>query len=470
MTNTISNKTDVSDIKLNEVENKHVLDTPNKIIRWIKHKFEEQECIDFRRKPHNRFIDLSDCIISSISPDGKAHLTNLCDITLENQKNALLDCFIYNGYGSDYDNSYYQEVKERIVCRNSLIYAAFFHHVKFHKEVDFEGTKFRGHASFIGCLFEKDANFQKTIYTGNFDFSKCIFDDYVWFNKAKFDLHQVNFEHSIFKAGLKANKIEFVNDHLRKDKPDYLPYINFNGTEFYNKLDLSNIDFTRSCLFSGAKLDSSVEFCNTNFRTVLDLSNSLIDGNILFAINTDEKQQVEVISRNIINKISFNHINITGRIDIECCEINEIEGFFASIREGAIMRIYKSFVKTVDFTSISNNGVLTLVDNENKIDRFILTSAINFGIIETENTEITNINDRRTARILKDSALKYGNSIDALEFRKEEMRLLKKERKDKSLGFDFLLWLNGFSNNHGTEWKKGIRFTFFSWICFYLFF
>ena len=54
-------------------------------------------------------------------------------------------------------------------------------------------------------------------------------------------------------------------------------------------------------------------------------------------------------------------------------------------------------------------------DNKEGIDKLTLKSAINFGVIEA-NTNIKNITDRRTARILK-FVNKYGNAIDALEFR-----------------------------------------------------
>jgi len=463
MRKTIPDNLDISDIEFIKDEKKHILDSSDKIIRWIKYKFNEQRTNSNNDSIKIEFIDLSDCIISTRSHDGKPIMTNLCDIIKEDKNGKLSDCFTNNG------NDYHQEIYKMIICNNSIVHSAFFHQTKFYKEVDFEGTEFRGYASFSSCFFEKHANFQKTKYSGNFDFESCTFNDYVWFNGAQFDVYEISFRSSIFKAGLDAEKIKFINGPtiINSKNP---PYITFGNARFNNKLNLSNIDFTRNCIFNGAKFESNVEFFNTNFKTVVDFNNSQINGNILFAVNTEKTKHSKIIQKNIVNIISLNHINITGRIDIECCDINKLEGFFANIKEGAIIRIYESFIKTLDFTSISNKGVLILEDNHDGIDKIILTSAINFGIIETENTNIKNINDRRTARIFKDSALKYGNNIDALEFRKEEMRLLKKERQDKNLGFDLLLYLNGISNNHGTEWKKGFIFTFCCWIGFYLLF
>ena len=64
MTKATSNKIDISDIKFFRDENKQILDTPDKIIRWIKYKFEEQESSTFA-EPINHYIDLSNSIIST---------------------------------------------------------------------------------------------------------------------------------------------------------------------------------------------------------------------------------------------------------------------------------------------------------------------------------------------------------------------------------------------------------------------
>ncbi len=462
MTEPLSNRTDISDIESSEAENKHILDTPDKILRWIKFNFEEQELKGRDIEPKNRYIDLSDCIISTFSHDGDPSMTNLCDIIKVNNNDGLLDCFKYNGYNNDY----YQEVLEKIVCRNSLIHAAFFHCTKFHKEVDFDDSEFKGHASFGQCYFGKTASFQNTVYTGSFGFENCIFNDRVWFNNAKFNIYQVHFEYSIFKSEFNANNIVFIDDIKRT--PNFVPSITFYGAIFENKLSLSNIDFTRNCIFIGAKFGSSVEFINSNFRTIVIFENAQINGNILFAVNNAREEKAETTTKNTINKIWFNKSNISGRIDIERCEIDEFEGSFMGIKSGAVFRIYESSIQSLDLTSIHNNGALILEDNKTNIEKMTLKSAINTGVIEVENTNIQIIEERKTARLLKDSALKSGNAIDALEFRKKEMDLLKKEIVSKDS--KFILWLNRVSNSHGTSWSRGILFTIICSTVFYLLF
>jgi hypothetical protein len=464
MTESLSNRTGISDIEFSEAEKKHILDTPDKILRWIKFNFEEQELKGRDIEPKNRYIDLSDCIISTFSHDGNSSMTNLCDIIKVNNNDGLLDCFKYNGYNNDY----YQEVLEKIVCRNSLIHAAFFHSTKFHKEVDFDDSEFKGHASFGQCYFGKTASFQNTVYTGSFGFENCIFNDRVWFNNAKFNIYEVHFEYSIFKSEFNANNIVFIDDIKRI--PNFGPSITFYGAIFENKLSLSNIDFTRNCIFTGAKFGSSVEFINSNFRTIVIFENAQINGNILFAVNNAREEKAETTTKNIINKIWFNKSNISGRIDIERCEIDEFESSFMGIKSGAVFRVYESSIQSLNLTSIHNNGALILENNGANIQEMTLKSAINTGMIEVENTNIQIIKERKTARLLKDSALKCGNSIDALEFRKKEMELLKNETTGNKWGSRLLLWFNEISNKHNTDWIRGVKFTIVCWIGFYLLF
>jgi hypothetical protein len=462
MTESLSNRTDISDIEFSDADNKHILDTPDKILRWIKYKFEEQKSNINDIEPKNRYIDLSNCIISTFSHDGNPSMTNLCDIIEESGKYRFSNCFITNGYGNDY----YQEVLESIVCRNSLIYAAFFNNTKFHKKVDFTDSEFKGYASFGRCYFEKTAYFSNTVYTGNFSFDICIFNDRVRFDKAKFNVYQVHFEYSIFKSEFNADNIVFIEDTDRN--PNNVPNITFYGAVFENKLRLSNIDFTRNCIFIDTTFGGSVEFINSNFRTIVLFNNAQINTNILFAVNAEKNENTQTTTKNTINKICFNQSNISGRIDVERCEINEFEGFFMEIKSGAILRIYESFIQYLDLTSIHNNGTLILEDNKTNIEKITLKSAINTGVIEVENTNIQIIEERKTARLLKDSALKSGNTIDALEFSKKEMDLLEKEIVNKDSMC--ILWLNRVSNSHGTSWRRGILFTIICSTVFYLLF
>lgn len=464
----VQNKTDISDIEIQRCDDhkeRHILNSPNKIIRWIKFKFEEQEIVHNRNKdsglPLFKYIDLSNCIINTFVNEGNPSLTNLCDILSENEKVDLLDCFISNGYG----NQYYQEVLERFFCKNSIIYAAFFHNTKFHKEVDFEGTEFNGHASFGGCLFEKSAWFQQTKFSGNFGFDRCIFENVVYFSNAELAVQQINFSNSIFKNDFDARNLTITTREISA----FRPYITFAGAQFLKEFNFSNNDFALDIHFSNAKFQGNCFFSKCNFRKNSNFDDTEITGQLLFTSDPKEKKHSEA-KRNIIDKISFNRSDISGRIDFEYCEVSEMNMNFTTIKADGIFRIYESRLSHLDMTSLSNKGTLMLEDNQNEVERITLKSAINTGVIEIENTLIRKIDDRITARLLKDSALKNGNTINALEYRKKEMELLKKENSSLDKESRFLLWLNEKSNNHGTSGIKGVWFTIECWIGFYLLF
>jgi hypothetical protein len=131
---------------------------------------------------------------------------------------------------------------------------------------------------------------------------------------------------------------------------------------------------------------------------------------------------------------------------LEQCKIDIFEGNFATIKNGALLRISDSSIKKLDLSAILHNGAILFEDNFDKIEEIIFKGAIISGVVELENTEIKGINDRKTARVLKDAALKGGNNIDALGYRKKEMQLFKEEvNKPQSADTKFLLRLNGLS-------------------------
>lgn len=114
-----------------------------------------------------------------------------------------------------------------------------------------------------------------------------------------------------------------------------------------------------------------------------------------------------------------------------------------------------------------NRGLICLIDNQNNINEISLNNAINKGYIEIENTTIPNIIDRQTARLLKDSALKSNNHIDAVAYKRLEAKAYQKERDIK--WHECLLFrLNGISNKHGTSWIRALWVTlsFTTLFCF----
>lgn len=472
---------DISDIIIqtgdDEID-RHVLDSADKIVRWIKYKFDEQSKMTISNLDlHSivyQYIDLSNCILSTFSHDGSLSMTNLYDIV--NTDTIIPDCFVFNGYGPGYT----MEVKKEIICTNSIIYSAFFHQSKFHERVNFNKTKFLGNASFGSSLFEKNAYFQKSIFSGNFDFSSCIFKGDFILSEAVINTFQVHFENSIFKDQFKAQKITFNNYDKEKDLGIYEnSYISFYSAEFFGEVDLSNNNFSLPCFFENTKVLSRINFQNVNFSRGCFFNNSEIAGNILLSVTENILDDQKV---NIISSLSFKNVNLSARVDIELCKIDNLNGQFMKIGEDGLFRIYESQIKSIDLTAMTNQGIIFFEDNQEHIVELSFKSLINKGIIEVENTVIKMLGGRKTARILKDSATKSGNKIDALYYKAKEMKLYNRELNENKARFnlfDFititiptwesvLLKLNTLSNNNGLSWIRGVCFTMFTAFAFYV--
>ncbi|WP_461629543.1 pentapeptide repeat-containing protein [Labilibaculum euxinus] len=506
---------DIKEIKGEDGVSRHELNTPTKIIVWIKYQFEQQE-IDYNKeyRPFSKRIDLSNCIINTSSIGGKPSLKNLSDILKANDKGEKLDCFINNGFG----NKYNHEVKVKIDCRNSLIHSGFFQNTKFHESVNFEDSTFDGYASFSNCLFTKYANFQNVKFIRNSNFDRCIFNEDVYFNKVIFDTHEVSFDNSIFKGNFHGQSIEFKTDPRRDT-----PFIDFRYSEFHKDVDLSYSKFNRACYFGDAKFHGNILFRKTHFEVSICFYDTVIGGNILFTAHSKEGDSLDG-TPNIIKTITFRGAKISGRIDFENCEIDILEACFAHIQKGALFRIYESKIKRLDFTSVYNDGAIMLEDNQDDIEEITFKSALNTGLIEVENTNAKTILDRKTARLLKDSAFKSGNNIDGLNYKAKEMALYRNELTDGNyfreilrlifltivavliiyitrhfysviisylilsaltctslskwfvnrsifksypIGELLLLNLNTISNKNGLSWFRGLTFTLVAWILFY---
>lgn len=419
-----TNVSDIKEILCDDGEERFELNNSDKIIRWIKYKLEEQT-IEYQNQeshpplPIHQYINLSNCAISTTTLDDKPSLTNLCDILEQNDKREKLDFLNNNGYG----NKYYHEVKIEIECKNSIIHSAFFHHTKFYKYVDFESSIFKGYCTFSNCLFEEDTSFQGSKFIGLCDFSGSEFKANVFFHNAIFDTNQIHFNHSIFRSRFLAQNLEFVT----KDGSEN--YIQFKKAQFFKDVDFSYTNFDRVCSFDDSKILGNIHFQKSHFNTSVDFFNAEIEGSLLFS-PSPSNNALEV-EPNIINQISFYRARIGGRIDFENCEIDLLEASFANIQKGALFRIYKSKVNSLDFTSVQNDGIIILENNQNNIDEITFESAINTGTIEIENTEAKTILDRKTARLLKNSANKSGNTIDGLNYKAKEMALYQKELTSK---------------------------------------
>ena len=446
-------RTNIQDIEVDENE-RHILNTPDKIVRWITYQFEEQAIISFgdREIPPYHYIDLSNCVVSTTGVDAKPALMNLCEIA------GKIECIINTSNKCPDCTPFHQEVLEEFHCNNSIFYASFFHCTKFHKTVKFSKTIIHGgdwgNCEFMGNFFMQECE----IEFGNF--GNSIFHGIVSFYKTCFNYFQVIFQRCLFKSDVKFNNVIF---NISKDVLTH-SYIDFNQSKFEADFEISQVSFPTNCLLEKCIFKQSMWLNNIISPYTISFLGATIHNE--FVISTTANNEW-----NNLNQVIISHCNILNRADFENTNIQFLQAHFVDIQNSGILRIYKSTILKCDMNSICNRGFIFF--EADRIDKITLENAVNIGFIELENMDVSvkNIVSRKTARILKDSAYRSNNVIDALKYRMIELDIYKREKN--TIWYDkIILWLNKWSNNHNRNFIWGVGFTigiatFFFWLINY---
>ncbi len=433
----------LAQIKTDDLSGKSILDSPEKIVAWIEHKFEEQKIQDLEiQQPHTPRIDLSNCIVYTQTHDGKPSMTNLCDIA------GKISCVIDT---ISEVNKFHQEVLIPIHCFNSVIYSPFFHQTKFHGDVKIEGSIIIGNGSFGSCQFDGYFCGQNTDF-GRCDFTFSEFYKSGYFSGAKFSALNIDFSRSTFYGD-----VFFNSAILERHEGDSKTYFSFYRSVFHKNIFLNHVELNRPCIFDECQFSGNISLKNTSSSDIVSFTSASIKDLI---ISTED-------NKNFINELNLSKVHLNGRVDIEGYTINSIKALFADFKESSIFRIYDCRINDLNFYAMVNRGLICLIDNQNYINKIFLNNATNKGYIEVENTAIPNITDRKTARLLKDSALKSNNHIDAVKYKRLEAKAYQKE-KDIKCHERLLFMLNGFSNKHGTSWVRALWVTlsFTIFFCF----
>lgn len=413
---------------------KSILDCPEKIVAWIEHKFDEQKIQDLKiQQPHTPRIDLSNCVVYTQTHDGKPSMTNLCDIA------GKIDCVIET---IKEKNKFHQEVLISIHCFNSVIYSPYFHQTKFLGDVRIEDTIIIGNGSFGNCQFNGYFCGQNTDF-GQCDFAFSEFYKSMYFSRAKFSALNIDFSRSTFYEDVFFNSVELV-----KHEGDFKTSLSFYQSVFHKNIFLNQVELNRPCIFDECQFQGNISLNNTTSSDIVSFISASLTNLI---ISTEGHKPV-------IKELDLSKVNLLGRVDIEGYTINSIKALFANFKDSCILRIYNCHINVLNFYSLVNCGLICLIDNKNNINEILLKNAINKGYIEVENTAIPKITDRKTARLLKDSALKSNNYIDAINYKRLEAKEYQKEKEIK--WHERLLFiLNGLSNKHGTSWIRALWVT-----------
>lgn len=249
--------------------------------------------------------------------------------------------------------------------------------------------------------------------------SNCIFRDKVIFYNCNFELN-VNFKNSEF--------IESVNFKNSKFKSK----TRFHFSVFHKYCNFENTTFVKLVDFYSCEFRDTQQFHLTDFLDITIFSKVIFYGQVQFIYNKiTEKTYISF--ENAIFKESFDisRANFWGPMQVW----------------GIETKVFPDFSWLYETDNIKKHN--------------IKQSSVSLKCI------------RESYRRIKQEFRKDNNNIEALRFQEYEMMLYEKELKlqEKRKKEDVIvLFFNKCSNKFGTSWSRGLGFTLFVTLIFYLLF
>lgn len=447
---------------LKDENGRTILKTSEDISKWVKLKFEEQKA-HYKNDglPFELNIDLSNCILSSYcrkNEDGsEIKIFNLCE---------LAD--IVEGITKIDKNGYRFEISENIDFSNSVLHGAFFHYVIFKRRVNFSGAKIiSGTSSFFQCIFHDYASFDKVDFPGSVSFTNTVFKKYAYFQESKFDGHFIEFSNVKFESDFFARGIEFTSEKI-----DEHCYFRFISCDFLGDTHLSNIIFPQYTTFKNCFFQNETTFTSSSFNETLSFHNCKIDGIMLFN-RKDDKENGKGKNKNQFKNLVFWSSKIEGEIHFEYCDIKKTEFCFSKIKSNGRVRFSMTSIEQMNFAETTVDGRMDII--ECTILKLNMEASIIAGFINTNKSKINEVEDRYTARVLKNEAIKVNDTISALNFKQMEMEKYRIDLKNNfhwnkeitfiqylkqlPVGRLILLYFSKYSNGYGLKWGRGVCFT-----------
>ena len=213
--------------------------------------------------------------------------------------------------------------------------------------------------------------------------------------------------------------------------------ISFMKSNLNKSVSISNCDVYKGIIFDGCKIQTQQIVIENNTNTefnnhFISLKNTKI--NTYFCINN-------ITCKNIIADGSI--IGKDGRLCIYSSEIHQI-----------------SMQRMLVYGELS---ILRLTFRNKNSTSLSLTYSVNLGIINIDPDNL-NIIDFDTAKLLRQSAQKLSNNIEAVYLKAIEHQFFLKNKKEhfrfntKHIAEYLLLWLNNISSQFGTNWLRAIMF------------
>lgn len=272
--------------------------------------------------------------------------------------------------------------------------------------------------------------------------------------KNKQAINEIEYEkdNKIFKVSdlivEKANgsiQLEQIKNYKKDSFCDV--YFLINNCDFQDEIKVNSTGYAGNSL-TGEKRISTIVFEKCIFKKSVNLSIENIDSDLIFHdcifldnVNLNDSVFTEYIdfSRSIFFK-NINLINTT--FDSKFCfkDVVLIDGYKFDLRETYIN-------DKTDFLNISSKKLNNFSNYNDTINE----------IKESKENSFLFVENRETARIIKDSFEQQNNIIEANRFYALEMKEREKELEFKKEPFEWLVFkIHGLSSNHSQDWTLSL--------------
>jgi len=343
---------------------------------------------------------------------------------------------------------------------------------------------FNSQEELISYLHRSEEKCNQSEY-GRYDFEQCVFNFKViqWINI--FDAY-VCFKNAIFKDEVKFNGIIF-KDNVEFGGCRFLMHVDFSDCIFEKELYPSN--YKSSVSFRNAKFKNHVMFLEKKFEGFADFSNSYFEKGVDFA-DSIFNDEFKICDSKIDDNCFFNGVEFKEKVNgwnlvclkdisFEWANFRQKANFSDLTVENGLVNLHgTNFEKNAYFY----NGIIQQLDLANSV----IEKGVYFLGSEIRTAK------RETWRIIKHEFIKQNNKIEGLKYHALEMKEYEKELfgDKKILRFSFfrfirdfyfvfkqgdrtnkfIVFINRISNDYNSKPFRGIVFTLFSTLIFYLLF
>ncbi len=291
-------------------------------------------------------------------------------------------------------------------------------------------------------------------------------------------------------------KNEIINQRLTFTNCEFIGNFTLNHKIFKEKVKITKCEFHGECNLESNTFEKEIRLCGTKFLSKVTFAESTINELIVFSTPTLEdkaifKENVSFSQANINCEINFSNIKFEKDIAFIETKINNKIYLNKSRIDGSLKIFNILYIKHPIYLNDADINNLSIEDSifENllilddaRIENITIIRCI-LPLISLTSVKINKTTNEETARVLKNEALKGGNTPVALLMRCEELKqysnsLEKPKIFSGNISLTFKkcgkyisektpLELMRWSNGYGTKWMRAIVFILTSTFVFF---